>query len=453
METKRVLVIDDEDSICRVLRKHLQEKGYEATTALNAGDGLAALAGYLPQVVILDIRLPDTDGLTLLRRLRERYPETFVIIITAFGDMETTIAAMQQGAYDYLRKPIDIEELDRIVEMCFRTVEERHHSSRVVVPAAGERDGRRVVGSSRKMQEIFKIVGAVSNSRTTVLIQGETGTGKELIAHAIHDASPARRSPFITINCGALIETLLASELFGHEKGAFTGAIAHKKGKFEVAGDGTIFLDEVHEMTVANQVKLLRVLQEREFERVGGNQTLRTNARILSACAPPLDTLVAQGRFREDLYYRLKVVTLNLPPLRERREDIPALVEFFIQRVSRELNKSAVRIPDETMTLLARREWKGNVRELENTVRRALVMCKGDTLFPAFMDAEEPREALPAAAAGAEAPLKDLDAVEADHIRRVLEHTGWNKFEASRILHISRPTLDRKIKEYKLTPS
>jgi len=356
MARKRILVVDDEPSIRRVLEKHLEERGYEVRSAQNGAEGREAGDAWCPDIVILDIRLPDTDGLELLQEFREKRPALLVIIITAFGDMHTTIAAMQRGAFDYLRKPIDVDELDEKVDLCARTIDERTGPGLVVTEAGADRDIYRVIGNSRKLQEIFKIIGSVSSSRTTVLIQGESGTGKELIARAIHFSSVSRQSPFIAINCGALVETLLASELFGHERGAFTGAVARKRGKFELAGDGTIFLDEIAEMTVGNQVKLLRVLQERRFERVGGNETLTTNARIIAATIPPLEECVARGRFREDLFYRLKVVTIYVPPLRERPEDIPVLVEHFVAQINRELQKNVRRIPDETMQMLVQRE-------------------------------------------------------------------------------------------------
>ncbi|MFA5027965.1 MAG: sigma-54 dependent transcriptional regulator [Candidatus Methylomirabilota bacterium] len=451
MTSRRVLIIDDEESICRVLARHLREKGHDARFALTGGDGILAHAAFRPEVVILDIRLPDENGLALLERLRERDAALFVIIITAFGDMQTTIAAMQRGAYDYLRKPIDIDELDAKIEMCIRSLEERGQPG-LVIEAAAEADPPGLVGSSRKLQEIFKAIGAVSSSRTTVLIQGESGTGKELVARAIHAAGSFKHAPFIAINCGVLVETLLASELFGHEKGAFTGAISRKRGKFEVAGDGTIFLDEIGEMTVANQVKLLRALQERTFERVGGIETLSTNARIIAATIPSLETLVREGKFREDLFYRLKVVTIQIPPLRERQEDIPLLVEHFVKRISRELGRSTLRIPEETMASLVRREWRGNVRELENAIRQALVMCKGDTLLPDLFAGDGEPSIRPSPRQPPEA-FKDLHAMEAGYIRQVLEHTHWNKSESSRILNVSRPTLDRKIREYGLHPS
>jgi two-component system response regulator AtoC len=450
MEPKRILVIDDEESICRVLHKHLQEKGYVVECSLSGQTGLEKCRTFRPQIVVLDIRLPDADGLTLLKTLRELTPESFVIIITAFGDMQTTITAMQRGAYDYLRKPIDIDELDGKIEMCVRGIQERAHPW-LVLDGRVAGDAHQLVGDSRKLQEIFKIIGSVSNSRTTVLIQGESGTGKELIARAIHYSSPMEQWPFIAINCGVLVETLLASELFGHERGAFTGAIAQKKGKFEIAGNGTIFLDEINEMTVANQVKLLRVLQEREFERVGGNETLTTNARIIASTIPPLEELVRQGRFREDLYYRLKVVTIQVPPLRERKEDIPSLVQYFVKRINGELGTGVVHVPEETMRVLMQREWKGNIRELENTIRQALVMGKGDTLLPEFLQLGA--EARPPERSWGEGERRNLASIEAEYIRHVLEHTRWNKTEASRILNISRPTLDRKIREYKLAAS
>jgi len=453
MRTRRILIVDDEESISRVLARHLHEKGYEARYALTAENGLRELTAFHPQIVILDIRLPDGDGLALLERFRSEDPALLLIIITAFGDMQTTITAMQRGAYDYLRKPIDIDELDAKLAICARIIEERAHPALVVDTAAQAGEGPTLIGSSRKLQDVFKAIGAVSSSRTTVLIQGESGTGKELVARAIHAAGPFKRAPFIAINCGVLIETLLASELFGHEKGAFTGAITRRRGKFEVAGDGTIFLDEIGEMTVANQVKLLRVLQERTFERVGGNETLVSNARIIAASIPPLEDLVREGKFREDLFYRLKVITIHIPPLRERREDIPPLVEHFVKMICRELGRKTLNIPEETMAQLAVRAWPGNVRELENAIRQALVMCKGGTLLPElFAEVGEPSAALLKPERMPES-FKDLQAVEAEYIRQVLVHTRWNKSEASRILNVSRPTLDRKIREYGLRPA
>ena len=340
---RRILVIDDDKSICESLRLYLTEEGYEVGTALTGEDGLKRAATGAWDVVILDIFLSDVDGLDILHRLKAAVPDASVIMITAFHNMPTTVRAMKLGAVEYIHKPIDIDELDAAIQRVLKRTAETRGTDRHSIALSNQFQERGLVGKSRAMKEIFKTIGIVSQSKTTVLIEGESGTGKELIARAIHEHTDSAR-PFISINCSAIVETLLESELFGHEKGAFTGASYRKLGKFELANSGTLLLDEIGDMSLNMQVKLLRVMQEREFERVGGREKVRTDARIIGATNKPLQERVAQGAFREDLYYRLNVIHIVVPPLRERPEDIPLLVDYLLNKLNRELHKKITRI-------------------------------------------------------------------------------------------------------------
>jgi DNA-binding NtrC family response regulator len=362
--------------------------------------------------------------------------------MTGQDDMPTTVLAMQQGAYDYLTKPIDLERLKKILARLIETQELSEQLDLVRENEAEEYKLENIlVGRSQQMREIYKTIGSVTMSRVTVLIEGESGTGKELIARAIHFNSPWKDEPFIAVNCTALVETLLESELFGHVKGSFTGAIGDKRGKFELAREGTIFLDEIGEIAPALQVKLLRVLQEREFERVGGEKTIPMNARIIAATNRNLIEEVAEGRFREDLYYRLNVVSIKVPPLRERKEDIPLLVNKLLRRINEELHTKVSKVSKHAMELILEHDWSGNVRELENVLTRAVVLSKSDLI-------EE--SVLPSASNRVEAEIKydwnrSLADVEREHIRHVLEAVRGNRTEAARVLGISKPTLYAKI--------
>ncbi len=333
MKKGRILIIDDEKVILESLGMFLTEKGYEVRCSLTMAEGLEKIDSFKPEAVILDIRLPDGDGLDLLRKLKGRNDGAAVIMITAFHDMDTTIKAIKLGATEYITKPIDVDELEKAVLRAMRLAGGLPEGRRPPAPAAAYRKGM-IVGSSRAIKEIFKAIGALSENRVTVLIEGETGTGKELIARAIHCNSLYKDHPFLAINCSAIVATLLESDLFGHEKGAFTGATAQKKGRFELAGEGTIFLDEVGDMPMELQAKLLRFLQEKEFERVGGGKTLHSNARVIAATNRELQQMVRQGAFREDLYYRLSVATIKVPPLRARKEDIEPLVAHLLKKIS-----------------------------------------------------------------------------------------------------------------------
>ena len=395
------------------------------------------------------MRLPDASGIDLIPELKKRAAEAPVLMITAHHDMATTILAMKAGAFDYIHKPIDIQAFDVALDRALEVRRLSRGTDYLSVEGGRSFDMDDIVGTSPPMQQLFKDVGRVANSRATVLIQGESGTGKELIARVIHSYS-APQKPFIGINCSAIVDTLLESELFGHEKGAFTGAVQAKPGKFELAEDGSIFLDEIGELSQNLQAKLLRVLQEREVERVGGVRRIAIRARILAATNRDLGGEVRAGRFREDLYQRLKVVTLRLPSLRERLEDVPLLVEHLLVKINQRLHKNLRRVPREVIEKLQRRPWPGNVRELENVLTRAAVLSQGDMLLEEHLvdpgiTARQDGPVLPPAVNDR---IATLDEVERDHIVRVWALTKGHKGKTCQMLGISRPTLERKLKKY-----
>jgi len=442
----RILVIDDDKSICESLNLYLTEEGYEVTTALTGEEGLKKFQAQSWDLVILDIFLSDADGLEILRRLKGKSADPAVIMITAFHDMPTTVRAMKLGAVEYIHKPLEIDELQAAID---RTVQRKalsRHRGKEVIPLSGQYREYDIVGKSKAMKEVFKTIGIVSESKTTVLIEGESGTGKELIARAIHVHTDPRK-PFISINCSAVVETLLESELFGHEKGSFTGASYQKQGKFELADSGTLFLDEIGDMSLNMQVKLLRVIQEREFERVGGKARIRTEARIMAATNKHLIELVERGDFREDLFYRLNVIHIGVPPLRDRREDIPLLVDHLLLKLNRELNKKIGRIQMRALRLLMELDWPGNIRQLENTLRRALVHTHGDILSEEAIE-DALRDIPKAVSQSSSSPIKSLDDMEKEHILNALKIAGGSRGRVCELLGISRPTLQRKIRKY-----
>ena len=455
----KILVIDDDTSICETLDLYLTEEGYEVHTATTGTQGLNRFVEVAPDVVILDIRLPDISGFTVLEDLREEDENVKVIMITAHHDMETTINAMKGGAFDYIHKPINVDELDIAIKKAIKTIEmEKRIDGLLMEPSRGFKVGD-IIGAGRGMREIFKTIGVVSQSHTTVLIQGESGTGKELIAKVIHNnTSPSE--PYIAVNCSAIVETLLESELFGHEKGSFTGAINRKLGKFELARHGTVFLDEISEMSVNLQAKLLRILQEMEFERVGGKDRVKVHARIIAATNKDLWSLVKEGKFRDDLYYRLNIVAIHIPPLRERMDDLESLIDYLLAKINLDLHKRIVGVSDEMMQVFRKYGWPGNIRELENLLVRAAVIAKGQILgksdFPDLLESS-PDKAPSARESGGEGSQDDagrfltLDEVEERHIRTVIRETSKNKGEICEILGISRPTFERKLEKYSIT--
>ncbi len=439
-----VLIVDDDPLISRTLESHLSQKGFEVSVADSAEKALELVQHLSPDFILLDIRLPDIHGLEVLRQIKERDPKAFVVVMTAYDDMKTTVEAIKSGAFEYLVKPLNYIELDLTLEKIKQIKALENKVNYLLEEKQREYTIDNIVGRSPQMREVFKLIGSVANTRTNVLIQGESGTGKELVAKAIHYNSPWRSEPFIVINCSTLSDTLLESELFGHVKGAYTDAVSETRGKFEIAGKGTLFLDEVGDISPNLQSKLLRVIETRDYMKVGGEKILKAEARIIAATNQNLKALVEKGRFREDLYYRLKVVEINLPPLRERREDIPELVAYLLEKINRELRKNVRLVPPEVMKQLVEAPWRGNVRELENALTRAVILARGDVILPEHLFLE------PESARVHRGELKSLSEVEKEYIQHVLWEVKGNKMRASEILGISRPTLDKKIKEYRL---
>lgn len=440
------MIIDDEPTLLRSLELHFLERGFDVRVASSAEEAIErGLFDTLIDLLISDIRMPGIDGLSLLERLAAERPALPVIIMTAFYDMETTIAAMHGGAVEFMPKPIDIGRLDAAVDQALR------RGADFVSISTGAPDSP-LAGRSRAMADVFRSVALVAQSRASVLITGESGTGKEVVARAIHGASQFADQPFLAINCAALVETLLESELFGHARGAFTGAYATHAGKVEAAGEGTLFLDEIAELSLPMQGKLLRLLESREYSPVGSTEVRRSRARFMAATNVDLADKVAEGAFREDLYYRLNVVTVRMPPLRERKVDIPLLVDNLLRRINRETGRTIQRISAEAMRALESHDWPGNVRELENVLTRAAVLARGDVIVAVdLQDAPQP-----AKDGGDESSLHDsgepasLREVEREHILHVLEATDWHKGRTCDILGISRSRLDRKLREYGL---
>ncbi len=453
MNSERVLLVEDDESHRITLERHLTRQGFEVLAVDSAISALARVGAFQPAVVITDVQMPEMSGFELLQRLRKDVPTADVVVITGYAGVQGAIDAMREGAYDYLVKPLDLDQLDEVVGRCIDERRQTRADGAEPVPATATDGG--LVGRHPSMMELYKTIGTLASSRAAVLIRGETGTGKELIARAIHQNSAYSDQPFVPINCAAVPESLLESELFGHERGSFTGAVSDRLGRFELAGEGTLFLDEIGDTSLAFQTKLLRVLQEKEFYRVGGEQLRRTRARVIAATHQPLEELVRQGRFREDLYFRLEVIEICVPPLRERRSDIPLLVGHLINRAARELGRPAPVVPAAVMNDLMSRDWPGNVRELENVLTRAVALCRGAALTlrdvggdegDAFELADE--DAHEAAAGPGEEPT--LEGMERRYVQRVLLKTGGNKSAAARILDISRPRLDRMIDRHHL---
>ena len=464
----KLLIVDDEPSVCYSLEKRLRSETLEVLTAGTARQGLRLVEEHHPDVVLLDVRLPDQSGLDAFDRMHELEPQLPVIIITAHATTETAIEAMKRGAFEYLLKPLDLPVLRDVVAKAL----EISRLSRT--PTVYDQDDTedpsvdRIVGLAPVMQDVYKGIGRVAPQDVNVLITGESGTGKELVARAIYSHSRRNRKPFLPINCAAIPEPLLESELFGHERGAFTGAERRRIGKFEQADQGTIFLDEIGDMPLATQAKILRLLQDGRFERVGGNETITTNVRIITATNRKLEELVDQGAFREDLYYRLKVYAIHLPPLRDRRADLPLLVEHFRQRFNRELGKSIRSVPAEVLELLQAYPWPGNVRELQSAVKFAFVQATGDILAPHWLpeNLQQPQIAARSASVRetrsamldiAQLVRELIDANQSDIYRRVhaevdqillsevLRHVQGNQVLASQRLGISRTTLRAKL--------
>jgi two-component system NtrC family response regulator len=449
----RVVVIDDEVNAAQALETLLREDGYEVWNAQDARSGLQLVEKEDPDVILTDLRMPGMDGLELLARIKEARPETMVILMTAYGTVKTAVQAMKLGAEDYLSKPIDVEELEVVLQ---RTVEKKRlleetRSLRARLDHKYRFDN--LVGESPEMLAVFKTIRQVAPSSASVLLLGESGTGKELFAQALHQNSPRRHRPFIKVACAALPETLLESELFGHEKGSFTGAIATRAGRFEAADGGTLFLDEIGDISPTVQIKLLRFLEEREFERVGGNRTFKVDVRIVAATHRDLRKKLEEGAFREDLYYRLNVIEVHIPPLRDRAGDLPILAHYFLRRYAEANTKEIKGLSDEALSLLLQHKWPGNVRELENAIERAVVLADQPVLTPGhFPTLRSPRgEAAaprPSGGLGVSIPGSTLGEIEREAILRTLEAVGGSTSRAAALLKISPRKIQYKLKEY-----
>ncbi len=446
---KRMLIIEDDRALNQMLQFHFEEQGFEVEGCFNCSDGLLQLQQHACDLILLDQQLPDGTGLELLHRIRVQEPEQPVIMMTGQHDLELAIQAIKEGAADFIHKPIQTDALQLVVDRVLENQRLARELEALQPPPEQIIPERALIGRSSAMLQVSKEIALCASSSASVLISGESGTGKEVVARLIH-AHSGCSGPFVAVNCAAIVDTLLESELFGHEKGAFTGADRRKQGKFELARDGTLFLDEIGELAQPLQAKLLRILQEQQFERVGGTQQITTNARIISASHRDLFAEAAAGRFREDLAYRLKVVSIHIPPLRERREDIPLLARALVERIANRIHRPALPITDSALARLQRHDWPGNVRELENLLTQALVQARGKALTPDLLPLPRQPTTSPATTTAQTIIPRTLDQVEAEHIQQVLNYTGGHKGKSCDILGISRPALDRKIKKYAL---
>jgi len=452
MEKARILVAEDEKTQRDLLEGFLKREGFSVDAAANGREALQKLQGNLFDIVLIDYKMPELDGLQTLKEIRKRYVDLPVVMMTAYGTVETAVASMKEGAFDYLTKPIDLEELliklQKLMERSSLIRENRELKTRLQ-----ERyTFANIVCGSPNMEEVLGLVARVAPSQASVLVLGESGTGKELIANAIHYASPRSGKPLIKVSCSAIPETLLESELFGHEKGAFTGAAQRRIGRFEEADAGTIFLDEIGDLSPGIQVKLLRILQEKEFQRLGSNVNLRTDVRVITATHRNLEEAIKKGTFREDLYYRLNVIPIHLPPLRERRGDIPLLIDHFLKKYSKENQKSILDISREARALLLRYSYPGNVRELENIIERAVVLCRGDLITTRDLPfhLQEGKSELSEFTKKEKGLPEALEEIEKDLIIKALHQHQWVQTKAAENLRISERVLRYKIKKYKL---
>jgi DNA-binding NtrC family response regulator len=449
---KKILIIDDDKTFRIILKETLIKEGYYMLEANSGEKGLEMVKSEHPDLVITDFQMPGLSGLDVLQAIIKMKTGIPVIMITGFSDTENIIKAIQMGAFDYLEKPVNPSVLKSAIKIALNSANLSSNLDMVVndeLYSSNVTEENILVGNTPPMKEVFKKIGCISLNKVNVLILGDTGTGKELIARLIHSTGVTKDQPLVTVNCSALAESLLESELFGHVKGSFTGAIRDKKGKFELAGEGSILLDEISEISLNTQVKLLRVIQELEFEKVGGEATIPMKARIIAASNRNLEELIKEGKFREDLYYRLKVFTIQIPPLRDRKDDIGGLVIHFLRKLNKKFNRNVVKIGEGVIDMLKEHDWYGNVRELENTLLQAIVVSKSDVLQKEniMLNFRNPSEN----SEGEKMPnLKSLSDVEAYHIKKILDQTKWNRVESSHILDISRPTLNAKIEKYHL---
>jgi two-component system NtrC family response regulator/two-component system response regulator HydG len=452
MAKDRILVVDDEQNARTALKTILQEEGYDVAEAGDGEQALAQLEAFRPAVVLTDVRMPRMDGITLIRRAREGGSDAVFVVMTAFASIEAAVDAMQAGAENYLVKPLDVRTTLVVLGKALERRRLQQDAEQLRERVRERYRFHNIVGDSAELQAVFDVVKRAAPTKATVLVLGESGTGKELVAQALHEESPRKDRPFIKVNCAALSESLLESELFGHEKGSFTGAVARKEGRFELADGGTLFLDEIGEVSPNIQIKLLRVLQQREFERVGGTQTLKVDVRLVAATNRDLAAEVKAGRFREDLFYRLNVVAVTLPPLRQRKGDVPALVDHFVTKYADAYGKAIRGLAPGTLNALMSHDWPGNVRELENAVERAVVLCTGEHLtaddLPPTLRGARPRTDRGVGSAGGLIPGASLYDIEREAILRTLEMVHGSTGKAAEVLGISARKIQYRLKEY-----
>ena len=448
----RVLVVDDEVNARTALAELLRDEGYEVEMAADAFKALGKVGSFNPDIVVTDLKMPGMDGIELVKKLRSGAQPVAVVVMTAYGAVQTAVTAMHAGAADYLTKPLNFAELTVVIDRVLET-EHLRRETRQLRARLGERLAPdNIIGSSPPMQSVFEIVEQVAPSRASVLITGQSGTGKELIANALHERSPRAKGPFIKLHCAALAESLLESELFGHERGAFTGAIARKEGRFSLADGGTLFLDEIGEVSPTIQVKLLRFLQEHEFERVGGTETLKVDVRVIAATNRDLPDEIAKGRFREDLYYRLNVISLEMPALRDRASDIPALADFFLEKYAKANDKPIEGFTEPTLELLMTYNWPGNVRELENAIERAVVLTTGTLVEPRALPATVRPTSAPTTPGAPPIPGATMEELERYAILETMKATGGSTSKAAEMLGISPRTIQYRLHQYNEAP-
>jgi DNA-binding NtrC family response regulator len=448
--TGRILVVDDEVNARSALAELLRDEGYDVETAADAFKALGKYESFAPHVVVTDLKMPGMDGIELVKKIRSSEDPAAVVVMTAFGAVSSAVEAMRAGAAEYLTKPLNFEELLVVLDKVFEQQELRRETRQLRQRVRDRVAPNNIVGASPPMQRVFEVVDQVAPSKATVLITGESGTGKELVANALHQRSTRASGPFVKLHCAALAESLLESELFGHEKGSFTGAMNRKDGRFQIADGGTLFLDEIGEISPSIQVKLLRFLQEHEFERVGGNQTIRVDVRIIAATNRDLADLVAKSKFREDLYYRLNVVSLEMPPLRDRRTDIPSLAKFFLDRYAKENAKPIEGIMPDALERLASYDWPGNVRELENAIERAVVLCNTVNIEVRHLPPSVQPRITPAGMPVI--PGSTMADIERYAILETLKSTGGSTSRAAEILGISVRTIQYRLHQYNEAP-
>ena len=446
----RILIVDDDPLVPRTLKLLLAKHGHDVDVAASAEEGMKKLAARGADVVISDVNMPGADGFQLLAHIKSKHPMTQVVLVTGYGTIESAVRGMREGAFDYVTKPVLDEEMLLVVERAFESVRLRTENAELRAALDKSKAGRRIIGADPSLMKVFATIEAVAPTRATVLVTGESGTGKSLLSRMIHDASPRKGQPFVELNCGALPEGLLESELFGHTKGAFTGASGARSGRFLAADKGTLFLDEIGASTPALQLKLLRVLQERRFEPVGSEESIEVDVRLILATNEDLAKAVAEGRFRQDLYYRISVVPIHLPSLRERIGDVPLLAKHFLKRFATDNGKKVLDIDDATMTILQSHAWPGNIRELENVIERGVILTRGEVLTPGDLPPELTKSA-PAPTGDRTLALKRaLEIPEREIIERTLRAHDWNRQRTASALDINRTTLFNKMRKYGL---